>query len=180
MTDPEFSEIIFAIKKLGADKGKHYSSGSITELELDEEFIKLGVTPPRVLRQWLLLVNGIALPATDLYGIGTRYKSSNIVKSISAQNKYRERGLLPIGGDGCGNDYVIEIDNGENPPVVFTESSESWIIKYIVASSFTQFLKFVIHESKDPESQEWPFDKKFMMLNDPKIITTAYPMPWDA
>ncbi|HEV8177376.1 MAG TPA: SMI1/KNR4 family protein, partial [Gemmatimonadales bacterium] len=100
-------DVMKAILDLEKSKRKTMTKGSTSEEVLDSAVAKLGIAIPTSLRSWLLAVNGAVLPGADLFGIGPGYKAGSVEEAIGPYNMYRERGILPVGGDGCGNDYVV-------------------------------------------------------------------------
>ena len=64
---------------------------------------------------------------------------------------WRDRGWLPVAGDGCGNQYVL-VSHG---------------IAYVVASDLWTFLRFLL--LRETGDGRWPFDRRAVIAADPEL-----------
>jgi hypothetical protein len=84
---------------------------------------------------------------------------------------WKEKGWLVVGGDGCGDFYVVLTTPGPLQGVVaFVDQGDIDKLSYAVASNFTQWLRFLTYSERlfddDVEVDTWPFNRGFVMKHD--------------
>lgn len=136
---------------------------------------QVGLVFPPDIQEWFSYTSGPEVRGMDFYSL------DYIVQKVQFFHEYKEALFLPIAGDSCGNDYVAALKgNPKNPPIVFVEG----ILgrnkpQYIASSSFYVFVKHALERSLAYEDSLWPFDKAFVLQNDPLITSFGYRLPWE-
>ena len=167
---------------------------------IDAVCSEFNLTLPLSIVEWLTYCNGMDMAFGYLNGIDEVTNFCNR-EHIS---HWKERGWIPIAGDGCGNYYLVvkyETQDESLYPVVFVDHEDSAIgengenqlcnrISYIVASDLPHFLEVVLlyqehhiqYQNKDDDEYPdfwWPFDKERMLQFDPNIDKIEIIKPWD-
>jgi len=144
--------------------------------------IRTGLTIPPAFREWLKFTNGPVIGAGGVYGIRTAHSITNIEPHYDWHPEWREKGWIPIAGDGCGDDYVIATQecNSQGHPVFFIDNHiDPLEPAYIVASNVLSFLRFYLRA--DLGERGWPFDRAKVLAEDPAITEpTTADRPWEA
>lgn len=154
------------------NKGNVFPPQSASAIERAES--RLGFRIPRQLQEFLSACNGIEAGRDALFGVVPPKDCFDLVSIYLDIPRFKELGILPVGGDGCGNYYVLDIDSGG---VYFFESLDEDVI-YIVASDFWHFAYFYLTE--DSAKVLWPGEKKYVLKADPNILKRAKVPPlWD-
>jgi hypothetical protein len=142
---------------------------------------------PKELEEWLLHYNGPLIGPGGLYGIQTERKWDDIGAIYTLHPEWLDAGWIPVAGDGCGNHYVLDttVTLGDMHPIYFVDHEQGYDhADYIVASNLWSFLRFLLANDarKDPLFARWPFDKPFVLAEDPALGDYAgpVPLPWEA
>jgi hypothetical protein len=92
------------------------------------------------------------------------------------------KGWIPVGGDGCGNYYVLATrpEDGPGRPVFFIEIIDDPVSPcYVVASSLFNFL--MSYFKRDLGIRGWPCDPDKVLTEDPALSEyQRYPRCWEA
>ena len=97
--------------------------------------------------------------------------------------EWAEQGWVPLGGEWCGNYYVVATHGEPNlpEPVYFVDASEDQDLPtYIAASSPSTFVGSLMSREKGTIDWHWPFDQAKTLALDPDIAKSSAPMPWNA
>jgi cell wall assembly regulator SMI1 len=149
---------------------------SDSEISLCEA--RLGILFPEKLREWLGYSNGPCVGPGGMMGVKTVRDNLDIEVILDLHPTWKEKGWLPVAGDGCGNYYVLVISNPKESPVAFVDTMEAESeLAYVVASDFWRFLFFLFRG--DLRESRWPFDKVEFERMDPEIFHLGLPLPWD-
>jgi hypothetical protein len=106
---------------------------------------------------------------------------------MESEPLWRERGWIPVAGDGNGNYYVLDSHTGGpgSHPVYFLDH-ETDLAKpeYVVASNLWHFLRFLLkREVEGPQARaaSWPFNQRLVLEADPELAAYAgvAPLPWE-
>ena len=93
---------------------------------------------------------------------------------------YAERKLFPIGGDGSGNNYVLDLSLGDASPIYFSDVEGGEFKKYVVSSGFLKFIWFIVEQHYlSDDDISWPFDREYVLKHDPGIVKCGFRLPWD-
>jgi cell wall assembly regulator SMI1 len=100
---------------------------------------------------------------------------------------WKEKGWLPIAGDGVGNYYVIDTKisrAGTNPVYFLDHERDLDHPQYIVASDLWKFLLFLFKreiEWKKTRTATWPFNKSIVLADDPVLseYQGIVSLPWE-
>lgn len=161
--------------------------GGADDAEIEAFTERTGVTLPRALVAWLKLSNGPCVGPGGLFGIRPARESLDIEYRLDLYPQWKERGWIPVAGDGCGNYYVLATAQEFGPgwPVLFIDTMASPDAPdYIVASDIWRFLVFLLEEElleeKGIYDTPWPFDRTEVTRRDPGIESfTGVPLPWE-
>lgn len=144
--------------------------------------IRTGLTIPPAFREWLKFTNGPTIGAGGVRGVQTSHEADDIESHYDWHPEWREKGWIPIAGDGCGDYYVIATQehNSQGHPVFFIDCHlDPLTPAYIVASNVLSFLRFYLR--RDLGERGWPFDRAKMLAEDPAIAEpTTADLPWEA
>ena len=163
---------------------------------------RTGLRVPAELREWWRLHNG------SPFGDGGFYSIATAEGDYDWHPLWRERGWIPVGGDGCGDTYVLDSRPASGPRGIYfiEHESDQSRLEYVVASDLWQFLRFNLvdeqrHREWDqacdaldeaegedaeieyPEEPDslWPFNQEYVVAQDPEIVNcTSGPLPWHA
>ncbi|WBS05571.1 SMI1/KNR4 family protein [Pseudoduganella sp. SL102] len=142
----------------------------------------LGSELPSDLSQWLHIANGLCAGPGGLFGFGTREEHLDMKFFWALFSGWRMKGWIPVAGDGCGNYYVLAIQDecAGSDPVLFVETLDNADAgSYVVASSLAHFLRFYLED--DIGRTGWPFDEMYVRDRDPAICNFGrLTLPWDA
>jgi hypothetical protein len=156
--------------------------GGVEDNDCNDFQLRSGIILPHDLRVWLKLANGPCVGPGGLYGIHPFRDHLDMEVFLSLFPSWRERGWIPIAGDGCGNHFVLPTNQayGNGFPVLFVDTSFSPdSVSYIAASDLGHFLVFLL--GRELGNRGWPFDKDFVMLSDPRIVQfRGVDFPWAA
>ena len=154
-----------------------------SEAEISSYEAQLGYHIPPLLREW------IGICHADMVGPGGRSSVDpfdgefNIIQRSTLQPTWKDLGWFPVGGDWCGNYYVVAC-KGEphlTEPVYFIDSSDDLDEPtYIAASDIRFFLKGLLLADLGDIAWHWPFDQLKALEFDPDIARSNAKMPWDA
>jgi hypothetical protein len=154
----------------------------ITDAELNSFEERTGIALPEDVREWLKVANGPCVGPGGLFGLGEIHKHFNIYSFLEMYPCWKKKKWIPIGGDGCGNYYVVatQREYGEGFPVLFVDTLVSpELPSYIAASDIGHFLIFLLE--RELGNMAWPFNEKVVTTNDPGILHfTGIPLPWEA
>jgi hypothetical protein len=150
-----------------------------SDTDCDGFTTRTGLALPDDLRDWLKLANGPCVGPGGLYGIRPPRPYLDIESVLARESGWKERGWIPIAGDGCGNFYVVPTQGefGNGYPVFFVDMSFPDEPCYIVASDIGHFLLFLLED--ELEKQDWPFDETYVVKSDPNIRSyKGIDLPW--
>lgn len=140
------------------------------------------VSVPDSLRGWLLCHNGASVGPGGLYGVRALRESLDIEQEMSLFPAWRDKGWIPVSGDGCGNRYVCCTEKASVPAdtVLFIDLIEnSRSPSYAVATSMWHFIHGLLLE--EIGETWWPFEKNRVLLSDPALAQLeARLQPWNA
>lgn len=145
---------------------------------------RTGITVPKSLREWLRFTNGPRIGIAGVLGICTPDPFDDIEHYYEDASRvaWRDRGWIPIAGDGFGNFYVVSTKarDGRGNPVLFIDCGrDPSTPAYVVASGVWQFLRFYFR--KDLGQKGWPFNRDMVLLEDPALRDyVTVPRPWEA
>lgn len=159
----------------------------VVEAEIEAFAERTGIIVPRPMAAWLRLSNGPCVGPGGLFGIRPARESLDIEFYLDIYPQWRQRGWIPVAGDGCGNYYVLATAQEFGPgwPVLFIDTMVSPDEPAcIVASDIWRFLVFLLEEEllkeKGIRDTPWPFDRVDITRRDPGIEGfTGVPLPWD-
>jgi SMI1 / KNR4 family (SUKH-1) len=132
---------------------------------------------PADLVDWLRVCKGDLIGPGGLYGVRHTANVTDIASVLDWFPHWRERGWLPVAGDGNG-DYYVLITNGESAGCVgFVDQSDFDTIDYLVATNLWTFLWFLLR--RDGGDRRWPFDRNHVLAHDPGMATIPTDLqPW--
>jgi hypothetical protein len=149
---------------------------------LDGFAVRTEIRVPTSLRDWLKITNGVCAGPGGLFGIRPHREDFDIESLYSAYPVWRDKKWIPIGGDGCGNYYVLVTQQELGPgfPVVFIDTSVgAEQPTYLAASDLEHFLVFLLE--KELGHKGWPFNETIVVQYDPHILDFEnVPLPWEA
>jgi hypothetical protein len=159
----------------------------ITQEALSTLSIHTGIPIPAELRQLLLLCNAPNVGPNGIFGISPtkRFLDIESILNLHHDDGWREKGWLPIAGDGCGSYYVIatQATSPSGHPIYFVDEKDYTSAVYVAASGLWQFLRFLLRaEMLDPDDYTtyWPFNKDRVLEEDPALAqVTDIAKPWE-
>jgi hypothetical protein len=131
----------------------------------------LGFPPPPELEHWLRCRNGPCVGPGGVYGIETARDFLDIRGYLALYPEWRERGWIPIAGNGTGDRYVVDALQSLAPSqaVYFVDCHESTDEPaYVVASGVWRFLAFLF-EKELGSGRAWPFTRDYVLERDPEV-----------
>ncbi|WP_181259297.1 SMI1/KNR4 family protein [Pseudoduganella armeniaca] len=133
--------------------------------------------PPQLV-DWLRRSNGPCAGPGGLFGYATGTRHLDIDYYWELYPAWRERGWIPVAGDGCGNYYVLLATGAAAAPVAFIDTAEGDdTLAYLVASDLWHFIDFYLRS--DAGEGGWPFDQDDVLASDPMLANAAgAPLPW--
>jgi hypothetical protein len=139
---------------------------------------RTGLSVPISLREWLQFTNGPGIGPGGLLGIGPNRSELDIEGVLQSYPTWREKGWIPIAGDGCGNYYLVSTSQGGG--VYFIDASiDPERLDYVVASDVWRFLWFLLN--RELGKKDWPFSREYVLLHDPEVERCLQaPLAWDA
>jgi hypothetical protein len=153
-----------------------------TTVEIEKFARRNSIHVPEELQDWLLFCNGALLGPGGLYGLRPSDSFLDIEARWALHGSWKEKGWLPVAGDGCGNEYVLLLntpDSVDHPVLFIDTSANPETPAYVVASGLWLFLKFLFLD--ELKLTHWPFDKEEVLAADPKLADyRVYPLPWQA
>jgi cell wall assembly regulator SMI1 len=178
--------IVEEVKKLAREALRDPAEPVLPEGASDQDIAEFesrtGLIVPLALREWLKFTNGPGIGAGGVRGIRTPHPADDIERCYDLHAGWKDKGWIPIAGDGCGNYYVIVSGDaiGSRSPVFFiNRHSDPMKLSYIVASDLWRFLRFYLR--RDLGERGWPFDREKVLLEDPVLSgCEAATLPWEA
>ena len=172
-------EVLSLLHQVGHKINQKLPCGANQE-QIDAFGKRMNMEVPRELREWLSVCNA-PLIAQGIYGIPPTRKPLCIEYNLKPE--YVALGWLPIAGDGCGDDYVLDTTCtvGSTHPIYFVDHECGYdTAQYVVASGLWAFLRFLLQEELDEEY--WPFDKEQVLARDPALreYQGKVPLAWEA
>ena len=153
-----------------------------TEADVAKCEKRIGLKVPAKLRAWLLTSNGPCVGPGGVFGIKPRREDLDLEHILTLRPIWREKGWIPVAGDGCGNYYVVvsKGEFGEGEPVIFIDTMvDDTVPAFIAASDIWQFLKFLF--KKDLGESKWPYDDHEVGKADPDMLAFRdVAFPWNA
>ncbi|GIH08288.1 hypothetical protein Rhe02_63550 [Rhizocola hellebori] len=151
--------------------------GGADEAEIADLQQAAGLTLPADLVDWLRVCKGDLIGPGGLYGVQDSPTVTGIASVLGWFPNWRERGWLPVAGDGNGDHYVL-ITSGELSGCVgFVDQADFEAIGYVVATNLWTFLWFLL--GREAGDRRWPFDRNHVVAHDPAMATIpAHLQPW--
>jgi cell wall assembly regulator SMI1 len=152
--------------------------GGASDAEIVELQQAVGMPLPADVVDWLRVCKGDITGPGGLYGVRCGRKVTDIASALDWFPSWRERGWLPVAGDGNGDHYVY-ITQGELAGCIgFVDQADIDAIDYIVATNLWTFLWFLLR-SESGEDRRWPFDRNHVVGHDPAMATiSGILQPW--
>lgn len=152
-----------------------------TEEEIVAFSSRTNLQVPDELHEWLSLSNGPRIGPGGLFGILPTEEQMRIESLYELFPAWREKGWIPVAGDGCGNYFVLDsrVSVRSSHPIYFVDHEDNYVIaQYVVASGLWQFLRFLLRT--EFAISYWPFDKEKVLENDPALqeYKGDVPFPW--
>ena len=153
----------------------------LSDQELSSFENRSGIRLPNVFQDWLKVTNGPCIGLGGMVGIDSRRSIQNIEDIYMRHSNWPANGWIPVANDGFGNFYVLLHEVSGLEPVAFIDCNiDPERISYVASSNLWTFLRFYFSgESKDIEDSQWPFDKNEVLMNDPDILKSQLPLPWE-
>ena len=107
------------------------------DAEIAEFEAMVGIKFPVKYRAWLAACNGPCVGPGGTVSVGNARTSQDLAALLTLHPSWREKGWLPVAGDGCGSYYVVVTrgEFGEGEPVVFIDvNKDDSEPAYILAS----------------------------------------------
>lgn len=176
----DWQDIKSLLHEVELPRGKRLPVGIDENVSHDME-VSFGRKLPDELHTLLRISNGPCVGAGGLFGFATADQHLDIKFYWSVFPSWRDRGWIPVAGDGCGNYYVLVAgqDFGVMEPVIFVEASaDADSGTYIAASGLQLFCKFYLEA--DRGEKRWPYSKEYVIETDPKILMRQrIALPWE-
>ena len=120
----------------------------------------------------------LALPISPCVGgrsCEVLFNADGALEILAQFPEWPAAGIFPVGGDGCGNYFVLQQRTGQPCPVLFIEPMSGTLdVQYAAASDFEHFLVAVL------ENVDW-FKEHLAERLDPQLRhVTPHPLPWEA
>ncbi|MFO0975738.1 MAG: SMI1/KNR4 family protein [Planctomycetaceae bacterium] len=141
--------------------------------ELDSLELRLGWRLPIGLRSWLSAVNGSLAGPGGFYGVKQSRKVLEIEDILARYSDWKAMRWLPIGGDGCGNHYVVSCSGayGLTEAVMYIDTIVSTLKPaYFCASDAWRFADGIL--SIEVLGKRWPWDHEFLAELDPMLLSS--------
>lgn len=176
---PEIVDLVNRSRAPESEPPRGAGSRQLASLEM-----AIGRPLPPTLREWLRHCNGAPAGPGGLYGAGL---AAGSFLSIEARHRPDwPRGWIPVAGDGCGNDYIVDAGHEyiDTDAVYFWDAYHDFgRPSYVVASDLRLFLMFLLEKDLaygDPHP--WPFDSRYLLSRDPDLarVRDASLLPWRA
>lgn len=176
----DWLDIETLLRELALPPGKRLPSGA-DESVIREMEISFGRKVPDELRALLTISNGPCVGAGGIFGFATADQHLDIKFYWSIFPAWRERGWIPVAGDGCGNYYVLVTGRefGAIRPVIFVEASvDADSGAYIAASGLRSFCKFYLKAGTG--EKRWPYGDEYVIEHDPDVLRREeIALPWE-
>ena len=158
-----------------------------TDQELFAFESSMGFSLPVELREWIRTCNGPCVGPGGIYGVAPAPELLTIEAHLAMEPDWKNRGWIPVAGDGLGNQYILDSKSGsgDRHPICFMDHESSWIEpQYIVASNLWQFLRSLFQTELDQSHgipTTWPFNEIQVRAADPGLEQYSYtvPLPWE-
>lgn len=129
-------------------------------------------------------INGIIIGPGALLGIKRNLPFLSVEFYKNLNSFILSEKILPIASDGTGNIYVLILDKSDirYGSVYFIElHSTSFCLEYVVASSLSKFIEFILKFHHGEALNKWPYNKQFMEEFDSDLfkIKGAHLFIWD-
>lgn len=160
---------------------EHPAPGGASEREIAALAGTLGVAAlPGELAAWLRVCRGEAIGPGGVFGIRPDDADHDIAATLARRPAWRERGWLPVAGDGCGNSYVLLTAGPLTGFVGFVDTiADPDGLDCLVASGLWQFLRFLFEREQGRTG--WPFDQEVVLTQDPDLASAPRGLqPWPA
>jgi cell wall assembly regulator SMI1 len=142
---------------------------------------RLNITIPSELKEWLHSYNGPNIGYGGTFGILPSDPFLDIESHYNYSATWKQKGWIPIAGDGCGDFYVLDTSYklGSMHPVYFLDQQDFEHPDYVVASGLWSFLRFLLQ--KEMGHDFWPFEKEEVLEQDPALAEYRgeAPFAWD-
>jgi cell wall assembly regulator SMI1 len=143
--------------------------GGADDAEIADLQQAVRVPLPADLMEWLRVCKGDLIGPGGLYGVRHNPNVTDIASALDRFPNWRERGWLPIAGDGNGDHYVLITDGELTGCVGFIDQADNDAIRYIVATNLWTFLWFLLRN--DNGDHRWPFHRNHVARHDPAMAT---------
>ena len=138
----------------------------------------IGYKLPSSISKWLASCNGCASGPGGLFGIRPDDTRLDILSKYRLYPTWRNKGWIPVAGDGCGNYYVATPDPPLDAPMFFVDTAiDCEKLDYVVASDVRAFAFFLLDRESGHEG--WPFGREWVLRIDSGILAASLaPLPW--
>ncbi|GIF77127.1 SMI1/KNR4 family protein [Asanoa siamensis] len=158
------------------EPGRSYPDGA-DDAEIADLRRIVGRPLPTELVEWLRLCKGDAIGPGGLYGVPHDGHADDIASVLASFPGWRDRGWLPVAGDGSGDYYVLITDGKLAGHVAFIDQSDFDALGYIVATTIWTFVRSLL--LADAGDRRWPFDRGHVLGLDPAMAhVPAALLPW--
>ena len=154
-----------------------------TQAQLEDFTSRTGMIIPVKLAEWLHLCNGPRIGPGGIFGMSPLDEDLLIESYLLSSPSWKEKGWIPVAGDGCGNVFVLDSAStfGDGNLIYFVDKDEGYeTASYTVASDIWHFLRFLL--LKDVKKSKWPFNKEEVLSVDTTLLhyTGDVPLPWES
>lgn len=140
---------------------------------------------PPELQSWLLRCNCPPVGPGGLFGVCPDDPSQDIEAHYRRFPLWRNKGWIPVAGDGCGNFYVLDLNTRTRSghPILFLDHENSVeevcdTPSYVVASSLWPFLRYILLAEKKAAYSIWKEHEA--LREDPGLAdNVGIPRPWE-
>ncbi|BEL02951.1 BTAD domain-containing putative transcriptional regulator [Actinoplanes sichuanensis] len=106
-----------------------------TEEEIGRLAARYPMPLPLSYVSWLRVCDGATVGPGGIHGIG------EVLERLDSCDDWPRQGRIPVAGDGCGNDYVLDTESGA---VYFIDAMEGDDYAYRVAGDVQDFVRFLL------------------------------------
>ena len=142
---------------------------------------RLGLKYPSDFREWLMVTNGPPIGRGGMLGIHPVGCSEDIENVLKFYSAWVSNNWIPVAGNGCGDYYVLVHESEKMNSVAFIDCAfDSDRIAYVIASNLWTFLRYYFESELADSDTEWPFNKDETLKNDPDLLNSRLPLPWES
>jgi cell wall assembly regulator SMI1 len=169
-------EVARLVRAATREPGTSFPGGA-DDVEIADLQREVGLKLPPELVEWLRMCKGDVIGPGYLYGVRYSGRVTDIASVLERFPRWRERGWLPVAGDGSGDYYVLIARGDLIGYVAFVDQSDLEILDYVVASNLWAFVRFLLTASAG--DRRWPFDRDYVLGLDPGMADVPTGLqPW--